>query len=180
MGSRREDNPMPARRERGGHLDPWSRLTGELDRMFDEFWVPSFFRRGSTARTWSPQVDVFERKGHLVVRADLPGIRKDDLDIEVTDRMLVIKGERRHEEEREDEGYYRFERAYGSFMRAIPIPEGVDPEQVTASINEGVLEIAMPLPQQTSRSRRVEVQQPRDPELAGAGAQRESKDRSKP
>lgn len=150
---------MPARRERGGQPDPWSRFTHEIDRMFDEFWYPSFFRRGRQAQMWSPQVDVMEKEGELVVKADLPGIRREDLSVEVTEGMLTLRGERRQEEEREDEGFYRMERSYGTFLRTIPVPAGIDPEQVKARFRDGVLEIRMPMQKQMERARQIEIQE---------------------
>jgi HSP20 family protein len=154
-----DQGQMPARRERGW-MDPWSRFSEEIDRMFDELWHPSIFRRGRMTRTWTPQIDVLEKEGNLVVRADLPGISRDDLEVEVTGNMLTLRGERRHEEEQQDEGYYRAERSYGSFVRSIPLPEGVETDDVKASFNEGVLEIRIPVPRQvTAQSRRVQIEE---------------------
>jgi HSP20 family protein len=155
----KEQGGMPVRRERGW-MDPWSRFSEEVDRMFDELWHPSFFRRGRMTRMWTPQIDVLEKEGSLVVRADLPGISRDDLEVEVADNMLTLRGERRHEEEQQEEGYYRAERSYGSFSRTIPLPEGVSTEDVKATFNDGVLEIRIPVPQQqTAQARRIQIEE---------------------
>jgi HSP20 family protein len=107
---------------------------------------------------FSPPMEVFEREGHLVVRADLPGLTKDDVHVEVTDEALTIEGERRAEHEERQGGVFHSERRYGRFHRQIPLPEGVNAEQVTASFKDGVLEVSMPAPQRQARGRRIEIQ----------------------
>jgi HSP20 family protein len=107
---------------------------------------------------FAPPLEVVEREGHLVVRADLPGLTKDDVHVEVTDEALTIEGERRGEHEERQGGFFHSERRYGRFRRQIPLPEGVNAEQVTASFKDGVLEVAMPAPQRQARGRRIEIQ----------------------
>ena len=107
---------------------------------------------------FSPPVEILEREGHLIVRADLPGLTKDDGHVEVTDEALTIEGERRSEHEERQGGFFRSERRYGTFRRQIPLPEGVNAEQVTASFKDGVLEVSMPAPQQQARGRRIAIQ----------------------
>jgi HSP20 family protein len=107
---------------------------------------------------FSPPMEVFEREGHLVVRADLPGLTKDDVHVEVTDEALTIEGERRSEHEEQQGEFFRSERRYGTFRRQIPLPEGVNADQVTASFKDGVLEVSMPAPQRQMRGRRIEIQ----------------------
>jgi HSP20 family protein len=107
--------------------------------------------------SFAPPMEIFERDGHLVVRADLPGLTKDDIQVEVTEDSLTITGERRSEHEGQQGGVLRSERHYGSFHRHIPLPEGVNAEQVRASFQDGVLEITMPAPQQQARGRRIEI-----------------------
>ena len=107
---------------------------------------------------WAPQVEIFERGNSLVVRADLPGLSREDVDVEVEDDALVIRGERHSDVEDEQEGYYRSERSYGSFYRAIPLPDGVDASACNATFKDGVLEVTLPKPaQQPSRARRIDV-----------------------
>jgi len=153
-----------------GMENPWAmiqRLSEEMDRMFENFGMgrwPLSTRLGRGSETgraamWSPQLEVYERDNQLMVCADLPGMKKEDIQIELTDDMLTIQGERRQEFEDTQEGYRRSERSYGSFYRSIPLPEGVDGEKAQASFEDGVLKITMPLPaQQKPHGRRIEVQ----------------------
>src|SRR5439155_26737891 len=107
---------------------------------------------------WAAQVEGFEGGKELGVRADLAGIKKENVEGEVDDGALIIRGERRSEVEDEEGGFFRTERVYGSFCRAIPIPEHVEADQVRASFNDGVLEIRLPRPQQRqSGARRVDI-----------------------
>jgi HSP20 family protein len=108
---------------------------------------------------WSPQVETFRRGDNLVVRADLPGLERDDVNVEVTDdNALTISGERRQEAVEDREGYYRSERSYGRFFRSIPLPEGVDADRVEASFKNGVLEVTLPAPKREERrGRKVNV-----------------------
>lgn len=108
---------------------------------------------------WYPQVEVSERGGNLVVCADLPGMRKEDVHLEIHNDFLVLRGERRQEQERHEGGLYRSERSYGQFYRTVPLPEGVNPEQTRANFKDGVLEVTIPLPRQEPRQgRRIEIQ----------------------
>ena len=108
--------------------------------------------------TWSPQIDVSQKNNELVVRADLPGLTKDDVKVDITDDAITIQGERRKEHEEERGGVYRVERSYGSFYRTIPLPDGAMTDQAKASFKDGVLEITMPAPpEQVTRGRRLEV-----------------------
>ena len=130
------------------------RMAEDMDRLFGQFGLG---RSGFTLSPafeqplWSPQVELFERGNDLVVRADLPGVKKEDLNIQVQDDMLTISGERRSEEEENREGFYRSERSYGSFYRSIPLPNEVKADQVNASFRDGVLEVTLPAPKQEER-----------------------------
>lgn len=110
---------------------------------------------------WMPHVDAFEKDGCLVVRADLPGVNKDAVNVEVSDGELTIKGERHKEFEEEKEGVYRHEREYGSFYRSFPLPEGVKSEAVKATFNNGVLEVKVPMPpaKQEAGAHHVQIEQ---------------------
>lgn len=140
------------------------RLTGDMERFFDEFTggrlLPGESRLSREAR-WIPSIDAFERNGSLVVRADLPGVTKDAVNVEVTENSLTISGERKKEFEEEKEGVYRHERAYGGFYRAFPLPEGVKPENVTATFSNGVLEVTAPLSagRKEAKGRRIKIQE---------------------
>lgn len=101
------------------------------------------FLRGAR---WIPDVDVFEKDGNLVIRADLPGLTKEDVNIEVTDEAITIHGERKEEFSEEREGLYVLERAYGGFSRSVPLPDGVKMDDIKATFENGVLKVMAPLP----------------------------------
>ena len=123
------------------------RVASELDRMFEEPWT-AFAPRWETLerRAWTPRLELFEKDNRLVARFDVPGMKKEDVHVEVREGHLVVFGERKHEKEEKTEGFYRTEREYGSFYRAVPLPEGVGIDDVKATIGEGVLEVIMRLP----------------------------------
>jgi HSP20 family protein len=103
-------------------------------------------------------MDVYARDGDLVVRVELPGIDPQrDVTIEVDDRELVVRGERRRQEDADDRAYYRLEATYGAFERRVPLPEGVDENAVTASFEDGVLEIVVPKPEAAERSKVIDI-----------------------
>jgi HSP20 family protein len=108
---------------------------------------------------WSPSMEILERDNELVIRADLPGLSKDDINVEVTDDMLTIAGERREERDETREGYRHSERRYGRFSRSFPLPEGINAEDVKAAFQNGVLEVTMPAPKREQRGRRIEIQE---------------------
>jgi HSP20 family protein len=108
--------------------------------------------------TWAPQVETFRRDGNLVVRADLPGLTKDDITIEAEDDVLMISGERSDETRDERDDFYRSERTYGRFFRAIQLPEGVDADKIDASFKDGVLEVTIPAPKVTTpKNRQIKI-----------------------
>jgi len=115
--------------------------------------MPEFY-----PRIWAPQVEVFERNQKFVVRVDLPGLKKEEVKIEVTHDELTVEGERKLEEEKKEEGLYRTERTYGKFFRRIEIPEYVKGEQAVATFKNGVLAIEMPvIPVPEVKKRTVEI-----------------------
>jgi HSP20 family protein len=122
-------------------------LQSEVNRIFDTF----FGSQSNDVRTrrWVPAMDLVETDDHLVLRADLPGLERDDVDIEVKDGVLTVSGERRAEQEKRSEGFYRVERAFGSFSRSLSLPEGIEPEGISADFNRGVLEVRIPKPEET-------------------------------
>ena len=124
--------------------DPFAEL-GELrsrfDRMFDE-WLDG------RERAWTPAVDVVREDDHLVVRADLPGLKPEEVKIEVEDDILTISGEHEERKEEKDTDYVRRERRYGSFSRSMALPGGVDAKEITASTRDGVVEVTVPLPKE--------------------------------
>jgi HSP20 family protein len=107
---------------------------------------------------WSPAVEVFERDGQFVVRADLPGLTPENVTIETSGDSLIIQGERQSELNVEEQGVYRAERSYGRFSRIIALPEGADVEHATARFDNGVLEVSVPVPARAQGRRRIEIQ----------------------
>lgn len=154
------------------NLDPWEmlrtspfalmrRLTDEMDQWFEQVGLGRSGRGGVLAGggVYAPPVEVFEREGTFMVRADLPGLTKDDVRVDITDDAVLIEGERRSEHEERQGGLYHSERRYGMFRRQIPVPEGVNADQATATFKDGVLEITMPAPQRQTRHRRIAIQE---------------------
>ncbi len=137
------------------------RFADEVDRMFSDFGLGRGWSRPGFATesfSWAPQIDVSQRNNELVIRADLPGMNKDDVKVDIADDAITIQGERRREHEEERGGWYRTERSYGSFHRTIPLPDGAMTEQAKATFKDGVLEITMPAPpEQVTRGRRLEI-----------------------
>jgi HSP20 family protein len=125
-----------------------------MNRLFDGF----FGNSGNAERTrrWLPAMDLVESKDHLILRADLPGLSEDDVSIEIKDNVLTVSGERKAERTDENEGYYRFERAFGAFSRSLTLPEGIDPDGVDAQFDRGVLEVRIPKPEER-KPHRVEI-----------------------
>ena len=130
-------------------------LQSDVSRVFDTFFGTRS-GNGVATRRWVPAMDLVEEDEHLVLRADLPGLTEEDVNIEVKDGVLTVSGERRAEEKTEDKGYHRVERAYGSFSRSLSIPEGIDPEQVSAEFDNGVLEVRIPKPEER-KPHRVQI-----------------------
>lgn len=159
----------------GGVFSPFTmmrRVMEDMDRMFEDFggMLSPFRQSRSIAEQgggrglssfggglWSPHIEVCERGGQLLVKADLPGVTKDDIRVEVQDDALIIEGERRQEQQEQREGVSYSERSYGSFVRSIDLPQGVRADDVDARFENGVLEVCLKLPQQQQRGRTVEI-----------------------
>lgn len=142
-------------------------LQGDMNRMFDRFFEgrpPN----GDSSRRWVPPMDLVETDEHLVVRADLPGMSEDDIEIEIKGSVLTISGERRAEHEEKGEGYHRVERSFGRFARSLSLPQGIDADAVRAAFEDGVLEVRVPKPTE-ARSTRVEIGKP---SLEGSGTEK--------
>lgn len=139
------------------------RMSEEMNRIFESAGMGGTlapFTGGEQAgmATWMPQVEVQQKGNEFVVRADLPGLKRDDVSIEVEDGVLTLSGERRQESREEREGFYRSERSYGSFYRSIPLPEGINEDAISATFGDGVLEVRVPVPaQKQRRGRKVEI-----------------------
>lgn len=135
---------------------PWrirrdfDRLFGPLD--FDRFLQPTQF-------AWTPDLEVFEEGNELVVKADVPGLKREDLKVEITDKELTISGERKIEREDKTKNRYRSERTYGNFFRSVLLPEGINPDLAKATVKDGVLEVKMPMAKIEAKKRRLEIQE---------------------
>ena len=163
--AKKETTLIPRRAER----DPFAlmrEMKAEFDRVFNEpGWPalrwPTLRFAGEPEAAWNPGIDVFERDNRLVTKIDLPGLKKEDIKVEVTDGHLAISGDRKREEEEKGEQFYRCEREYGSFYRAVPLPEGVKFEDVKATFADGVLEVSVPLPAKAEATvRKIAIEEP--------------------
>lgn len=147
--------------------DPFAlmrQMSSDFDRAFEgwpSFRWPAFRSRPTVeAAAWFPVIDVLEKDNRLITKVDLPGLKKEDVKVEVTDGHLAISGERKRESEEKKDKFYRCEREYGSFYRAVPLPEGAKLEDVKATFADGVLEVSVPLPAKAeAKARTVEIQE---------------------
>jgi HSP20 family protein len=149
---------------RGGPFDMLRRLDEDMDRLFQQLWGGGRgMMRGRSSETpsmWMPQVEIREQGGKLHVYADLPGLRKEDVKLSVEGDQLILQGERQsaHEEGQQGGDFYHSERSYGSFYRSIPLPEGVDPQNVDASFKDGVLDVSFDAPRvQKQQARQIDI-----------------------
>jgi HSP20 family protein len=178
-GMARSGRTSPAPAAAGHPFMLMQRMAQDMDRLFEQFgfgrsgfsltpsvgallnedlWSGRPPLVGTEQTLWSPEVELLQRGDKLVVRADLPGVKKEDLDIEVQNDVLTLSGERREEHEDNQEGYYRSERSYGRFYRTIPLPEGVNADQINATFTDGVLEVTLAAPKQEERkAKRIEI-----------------------
>jgi HSP20 family protein len=127
------------------------RWESEMDRMMDEFFGrrlrprwPFLAPRGAEEEFISPSVDVYEDKDDIVVKAEVPGLDKNDIEVKISDSEVTLKGEKKKEEKIDEENYYRCERSYGAFLRSVDLPIGVHADQAKASFKNGILEIRLP------------------------------------
>jgi HSP20 family protein len=144
----------------GGPLSLMRRMSEDMDRLFGEFFgLEPFSPEIANVTRW-PQIEVSHRENKLIVRADLPGLEKEDVDVEVRDDELRISGERRGQsEQRQQGGFYRSERTYGSFYRAIPLPPGAKAESASATFDKGVLEVEIEVPDQSTKGKKIEIRE---------------------
>ena len=152
-------SPFRRGRSGGGFWDPLS----EVNRMFDDAFGglmrrPGGRQTGAELTEWAPAVDVLQRDGDLVVRAELPGVSPEDVDITLQNRVLTISGQRREEQEEQRGGYYVRERRSGSFSRSMTLPEGVDEDSIRARYENGVLEVTIAGAAAVREPRRIQVE----------------------
>lgn len=133
--------------------DPFREMTqqtqSQINKLVDQVW-------GGRQESWLPAIDVFDTKDAVVLKAELAGMNPDDIQIEVEDNVLTVKGERRFEEAVDEERYYRVERRFGSFQRSLALPQGVRAEDISASYEDGILAIAVPKVEE-EKPKRIEV-----------------------
>jgi HSP20 family protein len=167
-----------------GPFSTMRRITEEMDRLFDSFgfgrsFFPSEFGQGAqsgyadpqrTAALWAPHVDVVERDGKLLISADLPGVKKEDVKVEINQDSVTIQGQRHQESTSSDRGYYQSERSYGSFYRSILLPEGANTESASATFRDGVLQIEVQAPSQQARGRTLEIKDAGGSSATGTGS----------
>lgn len=119
-------------------------INSRINRMFDDFFTDSGRLVSNSVKSWSPEVDIYEEAGKVVIKADLPGIEKKDIAINVEDGILTLKGERKTDEKSDEKNIYRRERFYGSFERAFRLSPNTDADKIEAEFKNGVLHITIP------------------------------------
>jgi HSP20 family protein len=136
--------------------DPWRSMTtlqDRINRLFEELSAPHGEDDNVAISAWRPAVDIYDQEDSIVIKAELPGLNKDGLSIEIKENKLVLKGERLADKEIKEENYYRRERSFGSFHRAFSLPAGIDPDNVTASFKDGILKVEIPKAEETKPKR---------------------------
>lgn len=128
--------------------DPWRDLSAiqeKMNQLFEDTFARGRGREeGFASAMWAPAVDIYETDEAVVVKAEVPGVDRDNVAIEVKDGILTLKGERKFEKEVKEENYHRMERSYGTFVRSFSVPASVDPDKITARLRDGVLEVTLP------------------------------------
>lgn len=128
-------------------------LQSDVNRLFDSFFGRRDFGSGQVRRRWVPAMDLVETDDCLVLRADLPGLDRKDIEIEIKDRVLTVSGERQAEHEEKQEGFHRVERSFGRFSRSLELPERIEADAVSARFDRGVLEVRIPKPEERQPKR---------------------------
>jgi HSP20 family protein len=157
QGSQYSSGPFGLMRQMQDEIDHWFTRMG-----VDRSWMsPSnwFSGTGQQSGDWMPAVDAFQRGNDFVIRADVPGMARHDLSVEVGDDAVTIRGERKHEEQHEDrDGMYWSERSHGSFYRTVPLPPGAISDSAKATFNNGVLEVVLQAPSpEARRGRKIDI-----------------------
>ncbi len=136
--------------------DPFQELvamSNRLNRTLDSSLTP---RAEDSFGTWAPPVDIVERADHLVIRAEIPGVRREDMDVRIENGVLTLHGERKHEAQVSEENAYRMERVYGAFTRSFSLPTTVDAAKVSATYKDGILKVTIPKVE-TAKPKRIEI-----------------------
>jgi len=132
-------------------LNPWREMPtrhNRINRLFEEpFFRISRLADDDSMGMWNPAVDLYEKDDHFVIKAELPGVDKSDIKIDLKDRVLTLSGERTYDNEVKEENYYRQERSYGKFQRVFRLPDDVDSDKIKAEFKDGVLQVEVPKPE---------------------------------
>jgi HSP20 family protein len=137
------------------------RVLRDFDRFFDEEWTPFVTPRKFGEFAWTPTLEVVEKNHQLVARFELPGLKREDITVTITEEGLTVEGERKLEEKEKEHNWYRTERTYGKFVRVIPLPVGVNAGEIKATFENGILEVVVPLPAAVAATpRKVEIVNP--------------------
>ena len=131
-------------------------LQEELNRLFSTNLTRAFDDEGIGRGAWAPSVDIYENKDHIVLEAELPGMKQEDFDLSIENNVITLRGERKFEKTDENDNYHRVERSYGAFTRSFTLPQTVSAEGATAEYNNGVLRVTLPKREET-KSRRIQV-----------------------
>ncbi len=157
-------------------LVPWSPaelMSRDFEDLFRMPFLPAWRERAG----WMPAIDMYEKDDMYVIKAELPGMKQDDLDITLSGNTLTIRGEKKTEEETEEKGYYRSERYYGSFARSVQVPSSVDTGKIEATYEDGVLQINLPKSEEM-KAKKVEVKTGKTGATAGRTARGRGKSSS--
>ena len=148
--------------QRKDEWDPFRDLLNiqsEMNKLFGNSALKSLDKKDAfDGGFWAPAVDIHEEKDSYLIKADLPGVKQNEIDISVDDDILTLKGERKVEKEEKDKNYYRFERAYGAFQRSFALPSSVDVTKIAANYKDGVLEMKIPKAEEVKKKQiKIEV-----------------------
>jgi len=122
----------------------------------DPFFKPFFGHTENEMKAWHPMVDIFEEKDQIIVKADLPGVKKENISINVDNRILTLKGERSYDDEVKEDNFVRRERSFGSFQRSFTLPADISTDDIKAEFKEGILKIEIPMPQE-KKAKQIEI-----------------------
>ena len=145
-------------RGRRGFYDPVSEMNRVFDNMLGGLGRRSGGQQRAEVTEWAPAIDVVTEDGDLVIKAELPGVKQEDVDITLQDNVLTVSGQRKTEQEEKRGGYYVRERQYGSFSRSLTVPEGVDESKIHARYENGVLEVTVEGAAQVQEPKRIQIE----------------------